>query len=87
VLTPSSIRFVRSARKELERFDAAVVERLFARIVALAQNPRPAGCKKLRGTTDLWRVRAGDYRIIYLIDDRGGIVEIRAVRHRKDAYT
>jgi mRNA interferase RelE/StbE len=40
----------------------------------------------LRGADDLWRVRVGDYRIIYVIDDTQSIVEIRVIRHRKDAY-
>jgi len=81
-----SVRFVRSARKEIERLDAAVVERVFSRIEALATEPRPSGCRKLRGAIDLWRLRIGDYRVIYWIDDTARVVEIRAVRHRSASY-
>jgi len=80
------VRFARAARKELERLDGTVVERVFARIETLVTEPRPVGCKKLRGAVDLWRLRVGDYRIIYCIDDAVGVVEIRAVRHRSAAY-
>jgi len=62
------------------------LQRIFARIEALADTPRPPGCKKLRGTRDLWRIRIGDYRAIYQIDDARHIVEIRAVGDRKDIY-
>lgn len=81
-----SVRFVRSAGREIERLDAAIVERVFSRIEALATAPRPTGCKKLRGAIDLWRLRVGDYRVIYWIDDTARVIEIRAVRHRNSAY-
>ena len=80
------VSFVRSARKELERLDATLVERIFPHIEGLTTEPRPRGCKKLRGATDLWRLRVGDYRIIYRIDDAARLVEILAVRHRSAAY-
>jgi mRNA interferase RelE/StbE len=60
--------------------------RIATKIDSFAEQPRPAGCKKLRGADDLWRVRVGDYRIIYAIDDTLSVVEIRVIRHRKDAY-
>lgn len=80
------IRFARSARKEIERLDAVIVEQVFSRIETLATEPRPGGCKKLRGANDLWRLRVGDYRIIYWIDDQDHVIEIRAIRHRSAAY-
>ncbi|MBA4073199.1 MAG: type II toxin-antitoxin system mRNA interferase toxin, RelE/StbE family [Gemmatimonas sp.] len=81
-----TVQFVRSARKELERLDDAMLERVFRRVEALALEPRPSGCRKLRGATDLWRIRIGSYRVIYQVDDRAGVVEIRAVGDRKDVY-
>lgn len=60
--------------------------RVFPRIEALATEPRPVGCKKLHGAVDFWRLRVGDYRVVYCIDDNAGVVEIRAVRHRSAAY-
>lgn len=80
------IRFARSARKELERLDSHLVDRLFSRIEALARNPRPTGCRKLRGMQNLWRIRVGEYRIVYEILDGSRLIDIVAIRHRKDAY-
>ncbi len=81
-----TITFARSARKELERLSTGVVGRIFPRIEALAQNPRPPGCRKLRGTEDLWRIRVGDYRVIYQIVDGEMVIDVIAVRHRSQAY-
>ena len=81
-----AVRFVRSARKDLEALRDAAVARIFPRIEALADDPRPPGCKKLRGARDLWRIRIGQYRVIYQIDDPVLVVEIRAVGDRKDVY-
>jgi mRNA interferase RelE/StbE len=52
----------------------------------LESNPRPPGCQKLRGQKDSWRIRIGDYRVIYTIDDLNNVVDIIHVRHRKNAY-
>ena len=76
----------RSARKELQALDRVVAMRIISRLESLAQAPRPAGCAKLDGTADLWRVRVGDYRIIYTVDDRARTVDVSVVRHRRDAY-
>ena len=81
-----TITFARSARKELERFDAQVVNRIFQKIEALAKGPRPIGCRKLHGEKNLWRIRVGDYRVIYSIDDVEYRIDIVAVRHRSKAY-
>jgi len=76
----------RSARKELESLDRATADRIIGTFERLRGEPRPLGARKLRGAADLWRVRVGDYRLIYAIDDTQQIVDIRVVRHRKDAY-
>ena len=81
-----SVVFARSARRELEQLDVRVARRIISRIEALGSNPRPPGCVKVQGTDDLWRIRVGDYRVIYAIDDRAHVVDISAVRHRSDAY-
>jgi mRNA interferase RelE/StbE len=80
------LHLARSARKELEALPDAVLVRVARELDALPANPRPRGCKKLRGAGDLWRVRVGDYRIIYHVDDREQLIEVRAIRDRKDAY-
>ena len=81
-----SITFARSARKELESLNAPLVQRIFPKIEALAKEPRPKGCRKLRGEKSLWRIRVGDYRVIYAINDGKKVVDIIAVRHRRAAY-
>ena len=81
-----SVVFARSARRELEGLEAGVARRIITRIEALASQPRPPRCVKLQGADNLWRIRVGEYRVIYSIDDRAGIVDISAVRHRSDAY-
>jgi len=80
------VSVARSARKELRAMDRGVAMRIISRLEALARNPRPAGCTKLEGVFDLWRVRVGDYRIIYEIDDQARTVDVSVVRHRRDAY-
>ena len=74
------------AREELEDLPESVVLRVLARIEALATEPRPRGCCKLAGSESLWRIRVGNYRVLYAIDDPERLVDIIAVRHRKDAY-
>jgi mRNA interferase RelE/StbE len=56
------------------------------KIMALAGDPKPAGGKKLRGHKDLWRIRAGDYRVVYIIDDANALVSITRVAHRREVY-
>ena len=80
------ITFARSARKELEALDAEIVNRIFPKIERLSGNPRPNSCIKLRGSKDLWRMRVGHYRVIYAVNDNTKVVDIIAVRHRRDAY-
>ena len=66
--------------------DRGVAMRIISRLESLARNPRPTGCTKLEGAFDLWRVRVGDYRIIYEVDDQARTVDVSVVRHRRDAY-
>lgn len=81
------IVFKRSAEKELSKLPTSVVRRIAPVIDDLASNPRPIGSKKLEAQKDeLWRVRVGDYRIVYLIEDVLQILEVQKVGHRKDIY-
>ena len=75
-----------SAARELDSLSNTLFTRLDRKIRALAENPRPNGCKKLQGYKNYWRVRVGDYRIVYAIDDARLLVEVIRVRHRRDAY-
>jgi mRNA interferase RelE/StbE len=81
-----SITFARSARKELEKLTSTVAQRIMARIESLMKVPRPSGAVKLQGDRNLWRIRIGDYRVIYSIDDSARVLDISAVRNRRDAY-
>ena len=81
-----SVTFARSAREELESLDRPIVNRIFPVIESLAHNPRPAKCKKLSGVQNRWRIRVGDYRVIYQVFDEDKVVDIVAVRHRREAY-
>jgi mRNA interferase RelE/StbE len=74
------------AEKDLHKLPDAVLEKIVPALIALEENPRPAGCKKLKGYTDLWRIRIGDYRAIYAIEDVILLVDVRAVGNRKDIY-
>ena len=76
-----------SAVKDVEDIDRRVDrERISRRIQALAENPRLYGSEKLEGFEAMYRIRQGDYRIVYDIDDAERIVFVLKVRHRKDVY-
>ena len=75
-----------SARKELESLPDTVLARVIRRIESLAENPRPAGCKKLKGYKDLWRVRIGDWRVVYVVDDGAKAVSVTRIAHRSKVY-
>ena len=81
-----AITFAKSARKELEKLPSQTAARIFSRIVALAALPRPPGCQKLRGNNTLWRIRIGDYRVLYELDDVRGTVDVIAIGDRKEVY-
>lgn len=76
-----------SAEKEFFRLPDHIAARILPKIKALATDPRPRGSKKLRGGKDEWRIRIGDYRVVYIVDDEMGRVEVTRVAHRGEAYT
>jgi mRNA interferase RelE/StbE len=76
----------RSAEKDLKRLSSETRARVATALLALATNPRPSGSRKLVGTERDWRIRVGDYRIIYEIADEIRSVRINRVRHRRDVY-
>ena len=81
-----TVTFARSAHKDLKGIPFEMAERIVARIEKLAHQPRPSGSLKLKGEEKLWRIRIGDYRVIYEIDDTAKVVDITVIRHRKDVY-
>lgn len=76
------IEVTRAAERDLRALPDNVLKRVDAKILSLAANPRPDGVKKLAGADSLYRVRTGDYRIIYEIQDRAVLIIIIRVRHR-----
>ena len=82
-----SLEIKPSAQKELDELEDPVFARIDTKILALASDPRPAGCKKLKGYKDQWRIRVGDYRVIYIIDDDSKTVTVTHVAHRRDVYS
>jgi mRNA interferase RelE/StbE len=76
-----------SAAKEIERVGSkSDRRRIVEKIAGLAENPRPIGSEKLAGYDDRYRVRQGDYRVVYLIEDKALSVTIFKVGHRRDVY-
>jgi len=76
----------RSAQKELDALDDALFIRIDRKLLALADDPRPPGSKKLKGYKDQWRVRVGDWRVLYIIEDAAKLVSITRVAHRREVY-
>jgi len=81
-----SLEIKSSAQKEMDALDDALFARIDRKILALAENPRPPGCKKLRGYKDQWRIRVGDWRVLYAVDDAVKLVSITRVAHRREVY-
>jgi len=79
------VRITKTAQKQLDKIPSQIAARLFDLIQSLATNPRPHGCKKLKGR-DGFRIRKGDFRIIYDVIDNLLIVEVIAIGDRKDIY-
>jgi mRNA interferase RelE/StbE len=75
----------RSAEKELDGFSTRMRERIVGHLLTLEDNPRPVGIKKLQGEDD-FRLRVGDYRVLYTIDDHRKLVTIFAVGHLLSVY-
>ncbi len=75
-----------SARRELESLEGKLLKRAATALRGLITDPRPRGSRKLVGTDSDYRIRVGDYRIAYEIDDRGRTVTVYRIRHRREAY-
>ncbi|MBA3353932.1 MAG: type II toxin-antitoxin system RelE/ParE family toxin [Blastocatellia bacterium] len=80
-----TVSIQKSAQKALGRISTRDQNRIIDAIRSLAQTPRPAGSKKLSGR-DGWRIRIGDYRVIYGIQDQQLIILVVAIGHRKEIY-
>ncbi len=81
-----SVEFKPSAVRDLAALPKDAQRRLALKIDSLALDPRPSGCEKIQGEANLFRIRVGDYRIVYLIKDVRLFVLIVKIGHRKDVY-
>lgn len=80
------IEFAPRAERQFKALDRSIQMRLSRRIDSLTGNPRPQGTKKLAGEEDLYRLRVGNYRIIYQVQEKRLIVLVVSVGHRADVY-
>ena len=85
-MTHHTVAILPSALRQLAEFPRRDQKRIKERIDGLAANPRPPGAKKLKGESDLYRLRSGNYRIIYSIEDVRLIVLVIRIGHRRDVY-
>jgi mRNA interferase RelE/StbE len=81
-----SLEIKPSAQRELDALDDRLFLRIDRKILALANNPRPAGCKKLKGYKDQWRIRVGDWRVLYIINDAAKLASVTRIAHRREVY-
>jgi mRNA interferase RelE/StbE len=80
------VKVAEDAAKFIRKQDKHIQSQLISNIKALAENPRPPDCKKLKGFKETYRIRSGNYRIAYIIKEKVLIVFVVRVAHRKDIY-
>ena len=76
----------RASRKVIDRLDGDMHSRIIRKLEMLEDNPRTVGVEKLSGTDNLYRVRVGDWRVVYMIQDRNLIILVLKVAHRREVY-
>jgi mRNA interferase RelE/StbE len=79
------INIIPSARKDLDLLDEKIFTQIKNRIISLASNPRPSGSLKLTAEEG-YRIRSGNYRILYRVDDKNKMIYVYRVKHRKESY-
>ena len=82
---PYTVVVVRSAERELKALSPEIAQRIGQRLRALAEDQHPAQTKRLRNSRN-FRLRIGDYRVIYAVDDAARLVTVLAVGHRREVY-
>ena len=80
------VTFKASVAKDLKRLDRLAAHRVLRAVESLRENPFPTSSKKLIGSEHTFRIRVGDYRVIYIVNKQGPEIEIQRVRHRRDVY-
>ena len=81
-----AVKFMASAAKEFRTLSVELKHRIGLAVDGLRKDPRPHGVRKVQGHKRLYRVRVGQYRVVYEIDDQAKLVRVTKVRHRKEAY-
>jgi len=82
---PYIVKLKRSAEKELDRLPEKLYDRIIASLLALKENPYPAGVKKLQGREG-HRIRVGNYRILYVVDESRKVIDVFSIADRKEVY-
>lgn len=80
------VEVARTAEREIHRLPRDIQVRILRALTGLEKDPRPSGSRKLVGAQDLWRIRIGMYRVIYLINDGIKLVRVERAGHRSDVY-
>ena len=81
-----SIEWKQSAQRELRKLDKKPILRILEKVQSLAENPYPSGSKKLKGSEHTYRIRVGEYRVVYTVRTKVLTIEIIRVGHRKEIY-
>ena len=81
-----TVEFAPRAARDFRSLERATQQRLRGKIDRLEEDPRPRGCEKLTGADDLYRIRVGDYRIVYQVRDRVLVILVVRIGHRRDVY-
>ncbi|OGQ04257.1 MAG: plasmid stabilization protein [Deltaproteobacteria bacterium RIFCSPLOWO2_01_FULL_45_74] len=76
----------KAAQKDLDKLPKNRFDQIISKIKSLSDNPRPTGCRKITGSQNDWRIRIGDYRVVYEIDDKAKAVRVMRARHRREVY-
>jgi mRNA interferase RelE/StbE len=83
---PYRVVYKPGADRDVDKLPPHVLPRLREAIAALGANPRPPGCKLLRGKDRTWRIRVSDYRVLYQVDDTVHVIRVVRAGHRRDIY-
>lgn len=83
---PYAVRIQKQVEKEILSLPKTIIERVRTAIRDLANTPRPHGCAKVKGSKNLYRIRVGDYRVIYAMDDEIRVLDVTKVGHRREVY-
>jgi len=86
-MNPLNIQFKASVKKDLKNIPNKIIKSIFLKIIALQENPHPSEARKLMGTENVYRIRVGDYRIIYDFNKKKSIITVLYIRHRKTVYS